>query len=117
MTTHIGFAEMRTFLGTVVYKPGWNFEVYETRAQGIWVAITAEVEDSYHPGQSVPLRIKSPVPPMKSTDEFLDWLRWRLERIEVHECHEWFRWVGTVHGEREMVPFFDPHADGADEPA
>lgn len=97
-------------VGLLVYKPGWTITVYETEFQGIWLAVAAEVEDSYHPGDSVPLRIKSPIPPMRSNADFLNWLRWRLERIEVHECHEWLRLKD------DGKPLFDPHAEGADEP-
>jgi hypothetical protein len=117
MATHIGLPEMSSYLSHIEYKPGWSIKVYETPAQGVWIKFHANVEDSYHPGKMVELDIKSPVPPMKSTDEFLEWLRWRLERIEVHECHEWLRWKSLVHGAVETVPLFNPHADGADEPA
>lgn len=102
---------LKDTLDLIEYRPGWEFEVYETEAQGIWLAITAVVPDSYNPeGDNVTLRIKSPLPPFETTCDFLDWLRWRLERIEVHECHEWLRW------NRTGKAIWNPHEDGADEP-
>lgn len=103
-------AEMERFLDTLEYKPGWEFEVYETPHQGIVLAISARVEDSYSPGEYTDLRVKSFVPPFRRQSEFLAWLLWRLERIEIHECHEWLRYSGTHR------PYFDPHAEDADEP-
>lgn len=105
----LSLAELATFLRAIQYRPNWAFEVYETATQGLWLAITAGVEDSFNPGSWTTLRIKSPLPPFDTYEEFLRWLRWRLERIEVHECHEWLRW-------EDGKAVFDPHADGADEP-
>lgn len=102
--------DIRALVDGIEYRPGWTFEVYETEAQGWWIAINAEVQDAYEPTRDVPLRIKSPLPPFRHDLDFLAWLRWRVERIEVHECHEWLRWKDN------HKPIWDPHQDGADEP-
>lgn len=102
--------DIAAVVGKLTYRPGWSFEVYETEAQGMWLAINAVVEDAYTPGAQVPLRIKSQLPPFQDEAQLLRWLRWRLEVIETHECHEWLRDKGTGR------PLWDPHADGADEP-
>lgn len=94
-------------LDYIEYKPGWKLEVYETEAQGLWIAISAELENSYEPGTTVPICVRSPLPPFKDGYELLVWVRQRLERIEVHECHEWLRDVRT------HKPFFDPHDEKA----
>lgn len=102
--------EMESILDSVQYREGWELEVYATEFQGDWLAVKAVVDDTYHPGQQIELRIKSPLPPMSSEGAFLTWLRWRLEVIEVHECHENLRWKSSG------KPIYDPHGDGADEP-
>jgi hypothetical protein len=101
-------SDVEDILTSVTYKPGWTFELYDTEAQGTWLCVHADVENSYHPGETVPLHIRSPLPPCADEDAFLAWLRWRLERIEIHECHEWLK--------RDGKPMWDPHADGADQP-
>lgn len=108
----LAYGDLKSIVDSLRYKPGWELEVYETEFQGIWFAVSAEVDDSYNPGTPTDLRIKSPIPYMKDMDEFLRWIRWRLEVIEVHECHEWLRWIGINSG-----PIFDPHGERADEPA
>lgn len=108
--TYLHITDLEDILDTIIYRPGWDLEVYETETQGLWFAVTAEVADSYNPtGPDVELRIKSPLPPFETDKEFLRWVRWRLESIEVHECHEWLRWADG--GEA----IWNPHAQGADE--
>lgn len=107
----LAYGDLKSIVDSIRYKPGWTLEVYETPFQGVWFAASAQVDDSYNEGEITDLRIKSPIPPMQHSDEFLCWLRWRLETIEIHECHEWLRWVGT-----NSRPIFDPHSDEADEP-
>lgn len=108
MTLHL--PELRAILKDVQYKPGWHMEVYDTEHQGIYWAVQVDIENSYHPGETVTLRIKSALPPMQTTGDFYRWLLWRLQGIEGHECAEWLR-------DRNGKAIFDPHAEGADEPA
>lgn len=88
-------------------QPGWKFEIYQTQFQGPWIAITAKVPNAYNPEETVDLRIKSPLPPMKDEEAFQTWMQWRLRGIANHEVDEWFQKDGKA--------IFDPHADGVDE--
>lgn len=103
--------DMQNILLRLMYKPGWEAQIYETEAQGTWIAFSAQVPNSYDNGETnVDLQIESPLPPFQTNEEFLRWLRWRLERIEVHEVHEWLRWKDT------KKPVWDPHEEGATKP-
>lgn len=106
----LNLSQLQDINRTVRTRDGWEMDVYETAHQGIWWRLTAEVDDSYNPGQKTTLRVKSPLPPMHSMSEFLEWVLWRLERIYIHECHEELRWVDSG------KPIFDPHGEDADEP-
>lgn len=107
----LSLPQLQSALGVLAYRPDWDLSVYETRAQGVFFAVVAELENSYEPGTQTVVRIKSPVPPMASVEAFYEWLRFRLEVIERHECHEWLRFRHTG------KPLFDPHAEGSDEPS
>jgi hypothetical protein len=110
----LDLATVQDILARRAYRPGWTLTAYvgdTTRA--IIVQITAEVEDSYNPGSTVPLDIRYPVPaPALASELDLDkWLAWRLGMIELHESAEWYRKPGRNF---PFVPVFNPHADGAD---
>ncbi len=61
-----------------------------------------DVEEAFHPGQSVVLDIRSELSPFRDGQAVLDWFLWRLSRIEAHEVREWTRWRG--------IQVSDPHA-------
>jgi hypothetical protein len=95
--------DLATLAETISYKPGWRLVVHEPDPiQGVYLSIYVEMEDSYQPGSTVPLRIHSPIPPMPDEDAFLGWLAWRLKIIETHEVLEWLKVSGK--------PWIDPHA-------
>jgi hypothetical protein len=98
--------EIREAVWCVTYRPGWSFEVYEGRFEGPHIVIRATIQDSARPTQAVTLDIHSMLPPMRSAEQFYEWLAWRLARIEVHEMREWLKVDGRV--------IFDPHALGAE---
>lgn len=99
----LGTEEIRREVAKVVYRPGWSFEVYEIGFEDPWLLVLAPVENSYVPGQTIDLGIRSPMPPMADAEAVHRWLMWRLERIESHEAREFYR----VRGERP----FDPHRE------
>lgn len=89
------------------YKPGWELEIYETPAQGVWLAVHTRQEDAYG-GDKVDLCIESQLPPFRTLEQFREYLRWRLEVIEIHECHEWLK--------RDGKAMYDPHDESAWKP-
>jgi hypothetical protein len=99
----IEVCELRAALNEVTYRPGWQLLVHEPAHQGPYLSVLVTTADAANPGQTVPLRIHSPIPPMASEGAFYDWLLWRLRVIETHECLEWFRVAGDC--------WIDPHAD------
>lgn len=99
----LSLEEIREELADVLYKPGWHFEAYQHREEGIWVAIHVSLENSYRPGQSVDICVRSPLPPIPDTDYLHVWMNWRLDRIDNHERREWYRVRGEIRD--------DPHAD------
>lgn len=104
--------EMQKMMESIVYRPGWKIEVYETPFQGPCLAVSARVDNSYDPlGPMVDLRIKTLLPPFDGMEDFLRFLRWRLAQIAVHESDEWLRWDASGR------PVFDPHEESATEPA
>lgn len=111
----LSVAELGDILSRRTYKPGWVLSVHEgqtTRAPIVRIYAEA-VDDSWNPGQSVPLDIfaEVPTPARESELAFDKWLVWRLGRIEVHEAQEWFRRPGQAY---PWVPVFNPHRDGSD---
>ncbi len=90
------YAEVGEVVAQVTYRPGWRLETYEDPHEGLAIAIVAEVEDAYHPGQTVELDIHSYIPPMRDRQAVLDWLLWRLERIASHEVREFARFDGQL---------------------
>lgn len=93
------------FFARVEYRPGWRFEVVIDPFEGPHLHIGAELEDAYHPGEKTVVNIVSPLPPMTSEEQRVNWLVWRLSRIEMHELREWLK----LDGER----ISDPH-DGVE---
>lgn len=93
--------DLRRFFARVAYRPGWRFTVKEDPFEGPHLHIDCQLEDAYHPGHMVTLNIISPLPPMSSDEQVIEWLRWRLTRIETHEVREWLR----LDGER----IYNPH--------
>lgn len=95
-------AEITSEVAKVTYRPGWSLHVYEAGFEDPWLLVLArDVPDSYHPGQTIDLGIRSPIPPMESVDQLRRWLIWRLGRVESHEAREWLQVDGH--------PIFDPH--------
>jgi len=99
-------AEVAEHLATLTYRPGWSLTVYDGRWEGQHLVITAEVVDSYHPGQTTLLDVHSMLPPMRDGQALDEWLAWRLQRLECHESREFLR--------RDGRPIHDPHAPQAD---
>lgn len=96
-------ADLANLVDTVSYKPGWRLVVHEPDPiQGPYLSIYTDLEDSYNPGSTVPLRIHSPIPPMADEGAFMVWLAWRIRVIETHEVLEWMKVSGK--------PWIDPHA-------
>lgn len=93
---------IEAIVARVTYKPGWSLVIRDLPVQGTYLSVYAELENSYQPGTTVPLRIHSPVPPVADADAFLTWLAWRLRMIEVHELLEWLK--------IDDKPWIDPHA-------
>lgn len=98
---------LRIHLKRLTYRPGWELFIAQGEYEGPQLVIRAEVEDSYNPGQRVPLDIHTPLPPFATLRQFDRWLLWRLSRVAVHEEMEW------LHGP-DGKPLFDPHRPNAD---
>lgn len=88
--------EVQQHLTRLSYKPGWEFECYEGRWEGMHIVIRTPVEDAFNPGQTVVLDVHCFFPRPESTEELERWLMWRLARIEVHEMREFFKRDGKV---------------------
>lgn len=93
-------------LKKITYRDGWKFSVYEGAFEGQHMTIEATVPDSVELGKTVDLRIETPIPPLKTIEDFHLWLIKRLIRIESHEAREWFK----VNG----IPIFYPHMKDAE---
>lgn len=104
---HVDTVTLQRHIRLRQYKPGWTLTVYEGEFEGQHLRIRADVENSYHPGETVPLDIHTPIPPMPSLTYFDRWLLARLIRIETHEAMEWYR-------DADGRPIYNPHRDGAD---
>jgi hypothetical protein len=89
-------AEVRDVVETLTYRPGWAMSLYLDPHEGLHVAIEAEVDDAYHPGQMIHLDIHSALPPFADEDAVEQWMLWRLERIGSHEVREWLRRDGRI---------------------
>ena len=107
MSSPLTVPDLQALLDVVTYKPGWRFELYDGRMEGPHVAIWTQVLDAYDPETTTVLDVHSMLPPMRSAEQFYDWLLWRICRIETHEAREFLRVAGAVYD--------DPHADGADQ--
>jgi hypothetical protein len=88
--------EVRDVVTRLVYRPGWDLSVYIDPHEGLHVAIVAEVEDAYPPGQMVFLDIHSALPPFADQEAAKQWMLWRLERVGSHEVREWLRSNGDL---------------------
>jgi hypothetical protein len=114
--TRLDLAGVQAHLTRRAYRPDWTLTAYlgDTTRQ-VMLRIAAEVEDSYHPGERVPLDIRSPIPRFALETElaFDKWLAWRVSAVELHEAQEWFRKPSKADPDR-WVPVFNPHAEGAD---
>lgn len=98
-------AILRHLVAHVTYKPGWTLAIHDGRFEGPWLCVRAELPDAYHPDQTTVVDIDTPIPPMTTPMDFLNWVDHRLDRIESHERREWFKVGG--------IALHDPHADGA----
>lgn len=106
--------QVNEILARRAYRPGWTFSAYTgetTRA--VIVEVLAKVEDSYHPGRTVPLEVYCPLPGYVDDELAFDkWFAWRLQRLEIHESQEWYRQARPDALGWQAV--FNPHRDGAD---
>lgn len=102
----LSITQMENLIWRVTYKPGWKFKVYMGRHEGPHIQITTVVPDAYDLDKTVTLDVHSQLPPMRSDDQFYEWLLWRIKIIECHEAREFFR--------VDNVVYDDPHAEFAD---
>lgn len=106
----LSLTDVNDRLRQLSYRPGWSFSAYQGAFEGPRLRIHAPaVEDSYHPGRTVPLDIRCPLP-LQCWDDvgaFDRWLLWRVQQVEAHEAMEW------LHGP-DGRPLFDPHRAHAD---
>jgi len=56
--------DIAAHLERISYRPGWAIRVYDGAWEGQHLVITAEVEDTYHPGQTTTLDVHSMLPPL-----------------------------------------------------
>lgn len=88
----------------VSYKPGWELRVDAVGpSYHPFLSVRADLEDSYDPGRQTRIGIRQAIPPVRSEEQLLRWVRDALGRIELHERDEWLKLDG------EMP--FDPHRD------
>lgn len=99
---------VRSFLRSVTYKDGWEFEVYGNPFDGMYIQIRATVPNAYYikggeSPETVQLRINSPIPTvaLESHRHLGDWILWRIIRVETHEAMEFFKVGGYM--------IYDPH--------
>lgn len=91
---HFDLIDLRRIFAEFTYRPGWTFTVWQHRYEGLHVTIDADVDDAYHPGETVHLTIHAPLPPFRDEQDIEHWLLWRLTRIETHEASEFLRRSG-----------------------
>lgn len=96
-----------TFLKRFTYKPGWEFIYeYDIDRNQHFVMVSMRVEDSYHPGNIIPVSIRHRLPRGLSPDDQEDYcdhyLRTMVQDLEMHELDEWFKKDGKLVN--------DPHA-------
>lgn len=101
------FEALRAELKDFTFRD-WRITLYQHRWEGIWISILAEVDDAYHHGKTVVIRVNAPVPPMPHGTYFREWLVWRLGRIAIHEVLE--------HAQVGGKPIYDPHRPGYNDP-
>jgi hypothetical protein len=103
--------ELKATLVRVAYKPGWSFRLWESRWEGVCMAIRFQAPNAYSseddPGRNVGINVKTFVPPCPDENYFLAFLAYRLSRIELHEMREFLKVDG--------VCLDDPHAEGAND--
>src|SRR4051794_35643959 len=80
--------ELQHLLERFTFKD-WELHLYQSRWEGIWLCVTADLDNSYSPGDPVTVKIRSAVPPMPHGRAFYEWLVWRLTRVAIHEVLEW----------------------------
>jgi hypothetical protein len=97
----LSYDELAYLVGRFEYKPGWRLSVYSDVWEGPVLRIVASLPDSYHPDETIELRINSRIPPMQTESDFAHYLLWRLDQIERHECRENLRLDGKI--------LYDPH--------
>lgn len=96
------FEQLSDELNRYEYRHGqWKLDIYNDPHEGPCLDVTAVVPDSYNPGETTTLRIRSAIPPIETAEYFGKWLLWRLMQIEVHECREMLWRDGWV--------YRDPH--------
>jgi len=89
------------FLKRFTYKPGWEF-VYEYQIDynEHHILVSMRVEDSYHPGNIIPVSIRRRIPkgldPRDQEDYCIHWLQSMLQDLELHELDEWFKKDGEL---------------------
>jgi hypothetical protein len=93
--------ELAAHVARFTHRPGWALSVFADPWEGPVFRVVAKVDNAYHPGEQVELRINSRMPPIPSVDYLMAWVQWRLTQIESHEAREWLRVDGGI--------VFDPH--------
>lgn len=99
------FEEIDTVLRKITYKPGWKLSWELMRTYSVVLMISADIEDSFNPGQMGKIGFREPLPRCQSIanrDHLLQLVRAVLGKIELHERDEWLKIDGIV--------IFDPHA-------
>lgn len=88
----------------ITYKPEWTLTVYEYNdLEGPYLFINTWQTNAFNPeGDKVELRIASPIPPMRTILDYVEWVMWRLKMVEIHEVMEWFKY--------QDKRYIDPHA-------
>lgn len=110
--TYLTYEDLAEEIKLYTYRPGWALTVFLDPFEGPCLYVVAKVEDSYNPGQLVPLRIRSIIPPMPSLDYFGEWLLHRVIQIELHEAREYLKRDGKM-----IIDPHDPIEPGAKTPA
>jgi hypothetical protein len=94
---------VRTQLARFTYKPTWKFELDIFMPLGrrgfadIWINVSCEVEDTYHPGHKIRVGGSHLVyVDGRNEDLFARQLVGAIQSLEIHESREWLHRDGTI---------------------
>jgi len=99
--SYLTLEQLQAEIKRYTYRPGWQMSVFQDPFEGPCFYLLAHVQDAYNPTQTVPLGIRSNIPPMRTVEAFGEWLQWRLIQVEIHEAREYLR--------RDNKILYDPH--------